>query len=90
MKGHFCHRCNWIFAHDEAAEEPLEFRYGGPGIRFLCPACFSRDIEEIFICPECQRERPVKGEDLGKQCLDAEQDALIEMQLDQFDERNAA
>jgi rubredoxin len=88
MKGHICNRCDFIFPHEDAAEEELEFRYGGPGKRFLCPHCFSRDIEEAVICPECQGETLAKGEELGEKCLKAEQDALVDLQKDQH--RSAA
>lgn len=89
MNGYRCLCCGHIFPLADAMAEFVSFRDGGPATRYSCPDCLSHKVTEVFVCPECQREELVSGEDLGKNCLQHEQDALDELQLDRFDVRHA-
>lgn len=57
----------------------------GPSLLVCCPDCYGERVEQITVCAECLKRDPVSGEDLCRDCLLAEQDALDELQLDQYD-----
>lgn len=86
MNGFRC-ECKHVFPLRDALTDYINLANGGPATRYSCPDCLSHKLAEVFVCPECQREELVKGEDLGKRCLQAEQDALEELQLDKYDAR---
>lgn len=86
MKGFICYDCekakhsHHVFPLSDAISELVLKCNGGPATIYSCPFCLERNLsEEIFVCPECQREELVKGADLGKKCLQYEQDAKDEL-----------
>lgn len=80
MNGFACNACTFVFPFEDAGTEFVSsLQNGGPATHYHCPECMSRDIQECSVCPECQSERCVEGEDMGKHCLAAEQDALSDL-----------
>lgn len=56
-----------------------------------CPLCGEKeDLTEILMCTNCEKEPAAEGDDFCKACAADADEALVESQLDQIDERSAA
>lgn len=88
MNGFCCNKCKFVFPLADALTEYVNLMHGGPATRYCCPECQSTDLRATHVCPECLREELVTGEDLGRKCLQAEQDALADMLLEQTEDHS--
>lgn len=91
-------RCAHVFPEDEAGSYEERTRsefwgtFGWTTERFLCcPLCGEDDdLQEISMCTNCEKEPAMKDDDFCRGCAADADEALVESQLDQIDERSAA
>lgn len=86
MNGFCCTDCKFVFPLTDACTEYVPLRDGGPATRYSCPECLGYKLTATHVCPECFREELAPSEDLGKRCLQAQQEAIDELTQDRWRE----
>lgn len=83
-----CEECKHIW---DAGRLPREWVPGTIMLRAYCQDCACQVLIPVSnVCTECESEFQVPNDDLGPNCLQAEKDALIDMELEAVSERARA